>query len=114
MEAGERERLDRSAIHRVDAKDITRLPERLERFRAKRISLHVDLDVLDPAYGRANAYAVAPGISPEELVAAVRAVTRKHELAALTLSAYDPSCDEDGRVRDAAKAVLRAAALTEA
>jgi len=114
VEAGERERLDRSAIHRVDAKDITRLPERLERFRAKRISLHVDLDVLDPAYGRANAYAVAPGISPEELVAAVRAVTRKHELAALTLSAYDPSCDEDGRVRDAAKAVLRAAALTEA
>ncbi len=81
----------------------------------KRISLHVDLDVVDPAYGRANAYAVAPGISPDQLVEAVpRAVTREHELAALTLSAYNPSCDADGRVRDAAKAVVQAAALTEA
>jgi len=60
VEAGERERLDRSAIHRVDTQDISRLPERLERVPAKRISLHVDLDVLDPAHGRANEFAVAP------------------------------------------------------
>jgi arginase len=110
LESGERDRLERSAIHRLDARDIDSLPETLKRVRAKRISLHVDLDVLDPAYGRANAYAVAPGVSPDELVRAVHAVASNHALAARALSAYDPSCDDDGRVRDAALAVLETAA----
>lgn len=110
VDAGERERLDRSAIHRVDAQDVGRLPEHLDRLQAKRISLHVDLDVLDPGHGRANEFAVPPGITPDELVAAARAAARDHELAALTLSAYDPSYDADGRVRYAALAVLDAVA----
>ena len=49
-----------------------------------------------------------PGIAADELVAAVGAVARDRELAAVTLSAYDPSYDPDGRVRDAALAVLEA------
>jgi arginase len=110
VEAGERGRLDRSAIHRVDAGDVARLPEHLDRLRAKRISLHVDLDVLDPADGRANEFAVPPGLTRSELIGAVGAVARDHELAALTLSAYDPAYDADGRVRDTAVAVLKAAA----
>src|SRR5207248_2334039 len=76
VEAGERQRLDRSAIHLVDPRDVRRLPEQVDRLEAKRVSLHVDLDVLDPAHGRANEYAVAPGITPDELIAAVRAVAR--------------------------------------
>ena len=108
VEPGERERLDRSAIHRLDAGDIGRLPALLDRLPAQRISLHVDLDVLDPSQGRANEFAVPPGIVADELLAAVRAVARDRELAAVTLSAYDPSCDADGRVRDAAVAVLDA------
>ncbi len=110
LETGERERLERSAIHRVDASDIRRLADRLRHVRAERISLHVDLDVLDPASGRANAYAVAPGITPDELIDAVGVLARNHNLAALTLSAYDPRYDVDGRVRDAALAVLDAIA----
>ena len=105
---GERTRLERSAIHRVDAADIGRLSAQVEHADAHRISLHVDLDVLDPAYGQANQYAVPPGLTPEELVGAVTAVAHDHELAALTLSAYDPAYDEDGRVRDVALAVLAA------
>jgi arginase len=108
VEAGELERLDRSALHRLEAENIGLLPARVERLRATRISLHVDLDVLDPAHGRANEFAVPPGISADELVAAVRSVARDHELAAVTLSAYDPSYDSDGRVRDAALEVLDA------
>jgi arginase len=108
VEPGERDRLARSAIHRLDAGDIGRLPALLDRLPAQRISLHVDLDVLDPAQGRANEFAVPPGIVADELVAAVRAVARGRELAAVTLSAYDPSYDADGRVRDAALAVLDA------
>ena len=110
VEAGERERLDRSAIHRVDAPDVGRLADKLEQVRADRFSLHVDLDVLDPAYGRANEYAVAPGITPDELIGAVGAVARDRRLAAVTVSAYDPAFDHDRRVRDAAVAALHAAA----
>jgi len=110
VEAGERERLERSAIHRVEARDIGRLADQLEHLQAERISLHIDLDVLDPAYGRANEYATAPGITPHDLIDAVAAVTHYGELAALTLSAYDPAYDEDGRVRKAALAALHAAA----
>jgi arginase len=110
VEAGERDRLDRSAIHRVNARDIGHLADQLERLRADRISLHIDLDVLDPAHGRANQYAVAHGITPDELIDAVGAIARDYELAALALSAYDPSYDGDGRVRDAALAALDAAA----
>ncbi len=53
-----------------------------------------------------------PGIASDELVGAVAAVARDRELAALTLSAYDPAYDRDGRVRDAALAVLHAVATT--
>jgi arginase len=108
LEVGERERLERSAIHRVEVPEVARLADQLANLQAERISLHVDLDVLDPAHGRANQYAVAPGVTPDDLVDAVSAVVRDRELAALTLSAYDPSYDEDRRVRDAAMAVLHA------
>jgi arginase len=110
LDAGERQRLASSAIHRVAAGGIGRLGDHLARVGAGRLSLHVDLDVLDPAHGRANEYAVAPGITPDELIEAVGAIVGDRELAALTLSAYDPSYDEDGRVRDAALATLQAAA----
>jgi arginase len=113
VEAGERERLDRSAIHHVSARDIGRLADLIDRLPAGRITLHVDLDVLDPAYGRANEYAVPPGLTPDELVGAVEAVARGRELAAVTVSAYDPSYDGDGRVRDVALAVLDAVAHGE-
>lgn len=112
VEAGERERLNGSAIHRVDARDIARFADQLEHVEAERISLHIDLDVLDPAYGRANEYTVAPGITPDDLVSAIGAVAGERELAAVTLSAYDPAYDGDGRVRDAALAALRAAVGT--
>ena len=67
--------------------------------------------MLDPSHGRANEFAAPPGITPGELVAAARTVAGDHELAAVTISAYDPSYDSDGRVRDAALAVLDAVAV---
>ena len=74
---------------------------------AERTSLHIDLDVLDPAFGQANQYAVPPGVSPPDLLDAVRAVLGRSKLAAVTLSAYDPAFDRSAGVRDAALAALR-------
>lgn len=72
---------------------------------AERVSLHLDLDVLDPdTVGRANAWATAGGLSAEALAAAVRGVGG---IAAVTISAYDPAHDDTGGVRDALRRVLR-------
>ena len=45
----------------------------------------------------------------DQLTAAVSALAGRRELAALTLSAYDPSYDADGRVREAAVAAVQGA-----
>ncbi len=105
VDAGERERLDRSDVVELAPAEIGRLGEALPA--GERVSLHLDLDVLDPSVGRANAFAVAPGIDRGELLDAARAVAARRGLAAVTLSAYDPSYDDAGGVRDAALDVLR-------
>lgn len=70
--------------------------------------LHVDLDVLDPAEGRANALAAPDGLSVAELVAAVGRIRSAIAVRAVALTAYDPTVDPDGAVVGAAKSVLMA------
>lgn len=111
LEPSEEERLAASDIVTVAVERIGTLGEAVGELDAGRVSLHVDLDVLDPvAAGRANKYATTPGIGADELVDAVRAVAAQRPIAALTLSAYDPSYDGDGRVREAGLAVIEAVA----
>lgn len=105
VEPGERQRLDASEIVELGPGDTGRLASSLPS--AKRVSLHVDLDVLDPRHGRANQYAVPPGLSPDEILGAVRTVAAGHQLAAVTLSAYDPAFDSTDGVREVALAALR-------
>jgi arginase len=71
--------------------------------------LHLDLDVLDPSEGRVNRYAAPGGARLADLVAALRSLRGVAPPAAMTLSAYDPSFDDDGRVADAALALVDAA-----
>jgi arginase len=77
------------------------------------VYLHVDVDVLDPAYGRANTYAAAGGLRPDELLSAVSEVASRFRVRALGLASYDPEADSDGRVArvalDVAEAVVSAA-----
>jgi arginase len=107
VEPAERRRLDGSELLELGPGDVGRI-ETLPL--PGRTSLHIDLDVLDPAFGQANEYAVAPGISPAELLSVVRDVKARSTLAALTLSAYDPAFDRGGGVREAALATLGAIA----
>lgn len=57
------------------------------------------LDVLDPAEaGRANEFAPEGGLSVEELLAALRMVRGRFDVAACGMASYDPALDRDGRV----------------
>ena len=104
LEPAEQRRVDASGMVQVAAAEVAGLEAALPD--AARVSLHLDLDVLDPSFGRANRYAEGPGLSPAELLEAVRTVAAAREVAAVTLSAYDPAFDPAGGVRDAALAVL--------
>jgi arginase len=67
---------------------------------AERLYLHLDLDVLDPTEGHANAYAAQGGVSAAALAALCGALSG--QVAATTVASYDPAVDADGRVREAA------------
>jgi arginase len=66
------------------------------------VYLHLDLDVLDPSLGRVNQFATPDGLSLAQLERAVAAIGEALPIAAATLSAYDPSFDEDGGICAAA------------
>jgi len=81
------------------------------RHRVPDVYVHVDLDVLDPATaGRANALAAPDGLALDEVTSAVHRAARRFRVRGAALTAYDPSCDGDGRVCRAALALLEAIA----
>jgi arginase len=77
-----------------------------------RMYIHLDLDVLDAAVATANSYAVSGGLSVEDVEHAVSLIRQQFEIAAVTLSAYEPSADVDGRAARAAIRLVCAAADT--
>ncbi|HEX5954749.1 MAG TPA: arginase family protein [Solirubrobacterales bacterium] len=64
--------------------------------------LHIDLDVIDPSFGNANAYATPGGLSPNEVLSAAVAAGGQVPVRAVSFTAYDPSHDDDGRFADTA------------
>ena len=78
---------------------------------ADRLLVHVDLDVIDPQYGRANPYAVGGGLSPDDVLRAIELARERFTIAALVLASYDPSCDEDGRIAAIGARIVRTVAI---
>jgi arginase len=74
--------------------------------RVRTVYLHIDLDVLDPLAGRANAFAPAGGLTRGELIDAVRLVGEHFTIAAAGIASYDPGHDAEGAVFSAAVAAL--------
>ncbi len=117
--------LDPEERRRVEGSEITWIPARpiIERgpsaalaapfaalaTRARRVYLHVDLDVLDPEVAHANALPVAGGLSVEQVCETIRMVKAQLAIAALAITAYDPSFDADGRTYRAGVEIMRTA-----
>lgn len=70
--------------------------------------LHLDLDVLDPGVGRANAFAAPGGLEVEEVVTAVETIARRTGVVGAAMTAYDPTVDPDGSVAEAADRIAAA------
>jgi arginase len=115
--AGARD-LDENERARLRESKLTHLPiERLEgpdavvaaveSITPSGLYLHVDLDVLDPEDGRANIYAAPGGLRAEQLEAIVVALLERFPVRALSLTAYDPDVDPEGKVPPIALRLLR-------
>jgi arginase len=74
------------------------------------VYLHVDLDVLDPSEGRVNEFAAPGGLTTAQLVEAVREIAARSNVAAASVTAYNPDVDSDGRAHEAALRVIDAVA----
>lgn len=77
------------------------------RARAGRVLIHVDLDVIDPRFGRANVYAAPGGLSPDDVVRVIDLAARRFAIAGLVLASYDPSCDPEGKIAEIGARIVR-------
>jgi arginase len=64
----------------------------------KSVYLHIDLDVLDPAYLRVNTYSTEGGLLPEDLFKMIEKIKAKYSISAIAFTAYDPSMDCEGLI----------------
>jgi arginase len=114
LDAGERALLRESEIALVSPDAIAEsLEANLDRLRAqvRDVYLHLDLDVLDPAEGRANGFAADGGLTLTELLATLDCIAERFRIRAVALTAYDPVADADGRAGAAALRVLEHVAM---
>lgn len=113
-------RLHRSSARVVPPGELDRMEAALDdlRERVADVYFHLDLDVLDPAEGRANAYAAPGGLSADDVDRVVREVGERFRIRGASLTAYDPTIDAEGRVPPTAvrlaTQIVAAAAAREA
>lgn len=93
----EAELLRTSAVTRIPADMLeTQLPNTL-RARSRGASyVHLDLDVLDPSAAKINQYSAPGGLTFEQVEWSVSEIGRAAEIAALSITAYDPAFDKNG------------------
>jgi arginase len=107
----EEERLRRSKILRLAAADV---PEALVPAlsdlaqRMSRLHIHFDLDVLDPAVGRANEFAVPGGLLLAQAEAVIATAGEHLQITSATFSAYDPDQDPEDHIVRAVSTLLTA------
>jgi arginase len=111
LDPGERERLE---VSRVRAVAVPELEPALDDLRARveSVYVHIDLDVLNPSAGRANALAVEGGPAVDELAGAIELISERFAIRAAALTAYEPEYDAEQAIPAAAQVLfegLRAA-----
>lgn len=108
----EKRQLTASGITTVAVREVrSKLPAAIASIakNVDRVHLHIDLDVLDAGVARANTYAVAGGLTIEDMEFAISAIGDAVPIAGVTLSAYDPAADTGDRAAKTAIAIVRAA-----
>jgi arginase len=93
----EQDRFAASPLRRADAKTLDETLEELSS-EVDAVYVHLDLDVIDPSVARANVLSVVGVFDAGELEEALTAISKRFEIAAAAMTAYDPSVDPEGRI----------------
>lgn len=94
LDPGEREAVAGSAI--LHLPDITQIPDHLP---AGPLWLHFDVDIINPLDAPAMKYVAAGGPRAAALQALFSFLAANKELVAVSVSAWDPALDGDGRTK---------------
>jgi arginase len=109
LDAGERLLLDGSEIALLaPAQARTQLAPVLAKLSGREAYVHLDLDALDPADGRANGLAAPGGFTVDDACSALEQIGHTLQVRAVALTAYDPVWDSEGRICRAASRMLGA------
>jgi arginase len=109
MDDGARSVLAASGIKTISPEALRRgneLPAALAALRGRGVSrlyVHLDVDVIDAAFARANGFAPVGGLRPDEVLEAVGLAAHGLRIAAACIASYDPAFDRDDRIFAAAE-----------
>lgn len=102
LDAGERELVAESGVVHVTAvADLLEMP-----LPDGPLYVHFDVDVLDPAFAPAMNYPAPGGPQPEVVGAVFRRLKESGRVTAVSVSAWNPELDTDGRTRDVVMALV--------
>ncbi|MBB4695035.1 arginase family protein [Paractinoplanes abujensis] len=82
----------------IEVAELDEVPSVVAAAGARAVYIHIDLDVLDPAWFSSVGYPEPDGVRPERLAAAVRALTERFPLAGLGITEYQPGDPADREV----------------
>ena len=98
LDPAETQLLESLPVIRTECPNAASSAERLAAAGAKRVHMHVDLDVHDPEKLQANRYADPGGPAPDQLRQAACSMALSVPLVGITISAYDPAFDAQADV----------------
>ncbi|MER9002349.1 arginase family protein [Mesorhizobium sp. M0862] len=98
LDPAETELLKTLPVIRTECPDWATASGRLKAPDAKRVHLHLDLDVHDPGALQVNRYTTPGGPEPKQLRQAVCGMAGLLPISGITISAYDPAFDAQAEV----------------
>ncbi|HKR62627.1 MAG TPA: arginase family protein [Thermoanaerobaculia bacterium] len=107
---GERDALLYDGVWLVEALNLreTTVAPMLDAMRgeASKLLVHLDVDAIDPRFGRANHYAVDGGLSRDDILRMIELASQRFTIAGLVIASYDPTCDDEGTIAEIAARVI--------
>ena len=98
LDPAEKQLLQTLPVIRTECPGAAQATEKLKAAGAKRVHMHLDLDVHDPKELQVNRYVSPGGPSPEQLRDAACAMALAVPVVGITISAYDPAFDAQADV----------------
>jgi arginase len=109
LDPPEKEYVAEHEIAHVPVAELASLPSVVAMTGARAVYVHIDLDVLDPAFFASVGCPEPGGVSPASLIAALRGLAGRFTIAGVGLTEYEPSRPQD---RDVLRAIAEALPLS--